>query len=448
MDDKKNLLLKGNINSIFYKYLFNSVLGMLAVSFCILVDTMFIGRGIGSEGLAALNICIPIFNVFNGIGLLFGMGGATALSISIGKGEIEESKKIFSQTILIAIIVGITISVLGVIFTENIGYILGADEKTIYLVKEYLSGVLFLSFSYVLSHTLSSFVRNDHNPKLAMLATSTGGILNIILDYLFIFEFGMGMKGAALATSISSVINILILSTHFLGKKCTLKFVKFKLNSSRLFRTLGNGAPSFIIEVSSGIVIFIFNLALLEMIGDIGVSAYSIIANVALVVAAIFTGISQAIQPIISINFGANQHDRVEKVRKMALTVAFIIGTIFYLIGLIFPTIIVKIFTTETGQILDITVNAIKYYFIAFTVMGLNIVMGSYYQSREYIVASNIISLGRGLIFLMIGVFILPRIFGVNGIWLSSVFAEVVTFLSTQLYIRFKESKNNEIHKL
>lgn len=445
--DKNTLLLKGNINSVFYKYLFNSVLGMLAVSFCILIDTMFIGRGIGSEGLAALNICIPIFNVFNGIGLLFGMGGATALSISIGQGEKEESQKFFTQTVILAIFTGVIISATGSIFTEEIGYMLGANKNSIYLVKEYLNGVLFLSFGYILAHTISSFVRNDHNPKLAMVATSTGGILNIILDYLFIFEFGLGMKGAALATSISALVNVLILSTHFLGKKCTLKFVSFKFDLQRTFRILSNGAPSFIIEISSGIVIFIFNLSLLEMIGDVGVSAYSIIANVALVVAAIFTGIAQAIQPIISINFGAKQNDRVEKVRRKALIVAFIIGTIFYLIGIFLPTKIVNIFTTETGEIMNITVNGIKYYFISFLIMGLNIVMGAYYQSREYIVASNIISLGRGLIFLMIGIFILPRIFSVNGIWLSSVFAEAVTFISTQIYIKFKTNRTSKIDK-
>ena len=442
MNDKKEILISGKIEKIYYKYLFNSILGMLAVSFCILVDTMFIGRGIGSEGLAALNICIPIFNVFNGIGLLFGMGGATALSISIGKGDIEESRKVFSQTLVMAIVTGVLISIIGVIFKEKIGYLLGADDETITLVKEYLSGVLFLSFSYILAHTISSFVRNDHNPKLAMIATSTSGILNVILDYIFIFNFSMGMKGAALATSISSLVNLSILSTHFIQKRCNLKFVTFKFKTDRLGRILANGGPSFIVEISSGVVIFIFNLSLLKMVGEIGVSAYSIIANVALVVSAIFTGIAQAIQPIISINFGANKYERVEKVKRMALITAFIIGSVFYVSGILFPREIVSIFTKEKGEIVLITVNAIKYYFIAFLIMGLNIVMGAYYQSKEYRVASNIISLGRGIVFLIIGILILPNLFGVNGIWLSAVFAEFITLLSTYTYIKFRRYNN------
>jgi len=437
-----SILLNGDIKKVFYKYLVNSVLGMLAVSFCILVDTMFIGQGIGSEGLAALNICIPIFNVFNGIGLLFGMGGATVLSISVGKGDIEESRAIFSQTLIVAIIFSISISILGAIFKKNIGYLLGADENTIYMVTEYLSGVLFLSFTYILSQMLSSFVRNDNNPKLSMLATTTGGLLNIVLDYIFIFEFKLGMKGAALATSLSTLINLIIVSTHFISKKNTLNLVKFKFNLNRMIRILFTGAPSFIIELSSGIIIFIFNLALLEMIGNVGVSAYSIIANVALVVAAIFTGVAQSIQPIISINYGANKYDRVEKVKRMALIVAFIIGSVFYLSGLLFPTSIVSIFTSENGQIVDITVNAIRYYFIAFLIMGLNIVMGSYYQSKEYTIVSNFISLGRGIVFLIIGIFILPRILDVNGIWLSVVFAEVMTLIGINIYILFDKYNN------
>lgn len=442
MNDKKEILLTYKVEKIYYKYLFNSILGMLAVSFCILVDTMFIGRGIGSEGLAALNICIPIFNLFNGIGLLFGMGGATALSISIGKGNIKESKEIFTQTITISIITGIVVSVLGVFFKEKIGYLLGADNKTITLVKDYLSGVLFLSFSYILSHTISSFVRNDHNPKLAMISTIISGILNIILDYMFIFNFRMGMKGAALATSISSLVNVFILSTHFMKINCNLKFVNFKFTINRLGRILANGAPSFIVEISSGIVILIFNLSLLKMVGEIGVSSYSIIANVALVVSAIFTGIAQAIQPIISINFGANKYERVEKIKNMALITAFIVGFIFYIIGIFFPKEIVSIFTSEKGEIVYITVNAIKYYFVSFLIMGLNIVMGAYYQSKEYRVISNVISLGRGIVFLMIGILTLPYIFSVNGIWLSVVFAEALTLLLTYSYIIFLKYKN------
>lgn len=428
------ILLNGNIKKIFYKYLVNSVLGMLSVSLCILVDTMFIGQGIGSEGLAALNICIPLFNLFNGIGLLFGMGGATLLSISIGKDDIDESRAIFSQTLIVAIIVSISISILGAIFKESIGYLLGANENTIYMVTQYLSGVLFLSFTYILSQMFSSFVRNDNNPKLSMIATTTGGLLNIVLDYIFIFEFNLGMKGAALATSLSSLVNLMIVSTHFISKKNTLRLVKFKFNLNRMLRIFFIGTPSFIIELSSGIIIFVFNLALLKMIGNIGVSSYSIIANVALVVAAIFTGVAQAIQPIISINYGANKYDRVEKVKKMALIVALIIGGIFYLSGLLFPTLIVRIFTSENGKIVDITVNAIRYYFIAFLIMGLNIVMGSYYQSREYTIVSNIISISRGIVFLIIGIFILPRIFDVDGIWLSVVFAELMTFTGINIY--------------
>ena len=439
MKDKESVFLNSDINKLFYKYLINSVLGMLAVSFCILADTMFIGQGIGSDGLAALNICIPIFNLFNGLGLLFGMGGATALSISRGKGEIVESQRIFTKSIIIAILVGITLSTLGKIFTEKIGYILGANISNIYMVKEYLSGVLIFSFSYILAHTTSAFIRNDHNPRLAMIATVTSGLSNVILDYLLIFIFDMGIKGAGLATSIASLINLLILLTHFISKKCSLRFIKFKINVKDIPRILFNGLPSFIVEISSGIVIFIFNLKLLNIVGNIGVSAYSIIANVSLVAAAIFTGISQAMQPIISVNYGANKIDRVKRVRKKGLKTSIIVGLSFYIIGILFPQFIVGVFTSEKGQIVDITVNAIRYYFLAFIFMGINIVNGAYYQSMEHRILSNAISLSRGIILIIIGITILPVFLGVNGVWLSAVFAEVLTLIITCLYVYKKK---------
>lgn len=439
MKDKQSVFLNSDINKLFYKYLINSVLGMLAVSFCILADTMFIGQGIGSDGLAALNICIPIFNLFNGLGLLFGMGGATALSISRGKGEIVESQRIFTKSIIIAILVGITLSTLGKIFTEKIGYILGANISNIYMVKEYLSGVLIFSFSYILAHTTSAFIRNDHNPRLAMIATVTSGLSNVILDYLLIFIFDMGIKGAGLATSIASLINLLILLTHFISKKCSLRFIKFKINVKDISRILFNGLPSFIVEISSGIVIFIFNLKLLNIVGNIGVSAYSIIANVSLVVAAIFTGISQAMQPIISVNYGANKIDRVKRVRKKGLKTSIIVGLSFYIIGILFPQFIVGVFTSEKGQIVDITVNAIRYYFLAFIFMGINIVNGAYYQSMEHRILSNSISLSRGIILIIIGITILPVFLGVNGVWLSAVFAEVLTLIITYIYVYKKK---------
>ncbi|MDB8791862.1 MATE family efflux transporter [Romboutsia sp. 1001216sp1] len=439
MKDKQSVFLNSDINKLFYKYLINSVLGMLAVSFCILADTMFIGQGIGSDGLAALNICIPIFNLFNGLGLLFGMGGATALSISRGKGEIVESQRIFTKSIIIAILVGITLSTLGKIFTEKIGYILGANISNIYMVKEYLSCVLIFSFSYILAHTTSSFIRNDHNPRLAMIATVTSGLSNVILDYLLIFIFNMGIKGAGLATSIASLINLLILLTHFISKKCSLRFIKFKINVKDISRILFNGLPSFIVEISSGIVIFIFNLKLLNIVGNIGVSAYSIIANVSLVAAAIFTGISQAMQPIISVNYGANKIDRVKRVRKKGMKTSIIVGLSFYIIGILFPQFIVGMFTSEKGQIVDITVNAIRYYFLAFIFMGINIVNGAYYQSMEHRILSNSISLSRGIILIIIGITILPVFLGVNGVWLSAVFAEVLTLIITYIYVYKKK---------
>ena len=433
MQNNENLI-SGNINKIYYKYLINSILGVLAISFAIFIDTMFIGRGIGSEGLSALNIAIPIFNLLNGLGLLFGMGGATALSISRGRDNNEEANEIFTQTIIIMLSLGILISIIGVINVEKIAYILGASKNNLDFVTQYLKGVLFVAFSYISVHGLASFVRNDSNPGLVMIATISGGIVNIVLDYLFIFEYKMGMLGASMATSIASLVNLTIISTHFITKKCKLKLRFSNINIKFILRVLGNGAPSFIIELSSGIVIIVFNIAILNMIGEIGVSAYSIVANVALIVMATYTGIAQAMQPIISVNYGAMQNDRIKSVIKRSIIIAVVIGLSVYTVGVLYPNKIVSIFTTDSGEIVNITINAIKYYFISFVLMGYNIIMGAYYQAIEKRIVSNLISIGRGILFLMIGIIILPNIFGINGIWLSVLFSELITYVFILIY--------------
>jgi len=430
----KTDLLNDSITSLFMRFFVTSVAGMIMVSIYILADTIFIGRGIGSEGLAALNIAIPIFNVLFATGLLFGVGGATVLSISLGKEEFNKAKTIFTHSFIVTTLFSAMYTVLGLFFLDNISYFLGATKNNIILVKEYLSVVLMFSFSFVLVYMITVFVRNDKAPKLAMWSTICGGIINIVLDYVFIFVFHWGMRGAAIATVLSSLTSLIILCTHFINKNSFIKLQKIKFEGNLIKRISYNGIPSFIIEISSGVVIFLFNKVLLSYLGEIGVSSYSIIANIALVVIAIFTGIAQAIQPIISINFGANNIDRVYKVRKMSIYSSVIIGSVFFIIGKLFPYEIVSLFVRGNTELINITVNGIGYYFIGFLLVGINIVMSSYFQSMEFSSFSTVISVGRGIGFVLIGLLILPQIFSVDGIWLTTPFAETLTFILVVIF--------------
>lgn len=432
-------LLETNMTKIFFKYLIPSVGGMLGVSLYVLGDTMIVGRGIGSTGLAALNISIPMINVFHGLGLLFGMGASTAISISRGKGDEKQVNNIFSIAILVSLLIGLCITLVRVFFLDELSLFLGASKNTFEMSTGYLGILMTFSPLFILNYALNVLVRNDGNPNLSMWAMLTGTIVNVILDYIFIFIFKWGMKGAALATCMSPLLSLFIQSFHFIMGKNKMRLVRIKAKFKVLKRIVANGFASFVIEFSSGIVIFIFNKVILGITGDIGVSAYSIIANLSLIATAIFTGVGQSIQPIISVNFGAEKMDRVYKAGKFAIYTSTIIGIIFYLSGLLVPEFLVSIFSKGNEQLLNLTIKGIRIYFIAFIFMGINIVLTSYLQSKEYARASMIVSLLRGFILIVIFLLILSNIFGITGVWMTLPLVEFTTIIIA--IIVFKHSR-------
>lgn len=428
-------LLNDDIRRIFFRYLIPSIGGMLGTSLYVLGDTMIVGRGLGSQGLAALNISIPLINVFNGFGLLFGIGGATAVSISRGREDYEQINDIFTKSIILSAIVGIILTLLRIFFLEELCLLLGASESTLQMSMDYLGVLMSFSIAFLLNSALTVFVRNDGSPRLAMWGMLTGSIINVILDYIFIIKLDWGMWGGALATGFSPIIGLMILSTHFLKKNNKLDFIIPSFNFSIIRRIVSNGISSFIVELSAGIAIFAFNKTILRLTGDIGVSAYSIIANLSLICTAIFIGIGQGIQPIISMNYGANKMDRVYESVRYAIYSAFVLGLVFYIIGALFPSALIAIFIKNNPELAKITVRGIRLYFISFIFMGLNIAITSYIQSKEEARISMLISLSRGLIFIILSLSILPRLWGLDGVWLTMPMVELATLLVSFLYI-------------
>lgn len=441
-------LLTGDIRKTFFKYLIPSVGGMMGISLYVLGDTMIIGRGLGSQGLAALNISIPLINVLSGLGLLFGIGGATFLSISRGEKKDHKVNDIFTKSMIMAVIAGIILTLVRVFFLDELCYFLGASEATFQMSRDYLGVLLAFSVPFILNSALTVFVRNDGAPQLAMWGMLTGSVMNVILDYIYIFKFGWGMRGGAIATVTSPIIGLVILSTHFIQKNNKMKLIKPSFNFVIIKRIIGNGTASFIVELSAGIVIFAFNKAILDIIGDIGVSAYSIIANLSLMFAAVFIGIGQAIQPIVSFNYGAGQMDRVYQSVRLALLVAFGLGGLFYAVGLFFPEFLVSIFSKDSQNLMETAVRGIRIYFLSFIVMGVNIVMTSYIQSKEYARVSTIISLTRGLGLIMLFLIILPKIFGLDGVWMTLPVVEFTTAVIAFICFRkYRDAIKNSVKR-
>ncbi|MDU4882179.1 MAG: MATE family efflux transporter [Clostridium celatum] len=429
-------LLKDNVNKLYFKYFFPTMCAALSTSVYILFDTIFIGQGVGSKGLTALNISLPIYSIYFGTGLLIGIGGSTLMSIEKGRGRLDKADKIFTLSFILGLILAIIYCIIGFVFLEEIALILGATKEIMPLVKEYMIVVVAGTIPFVMGSVMAPFIRADKAPKKAMFAVIFSGFLNIILDYIFVFPLNMGMRGAAIATVFSYTISCLILLTHLLSKNNTLRFMKDFYKLSYISRIIKCGLPSLFIEVSLGFVIFIFNIQILKIIGDDGVTAYSIISNTGIIAVALFNGISQTIQPLVSINVGANLKERANKLRNLGLATALIIGISFFILCIAFPEQIVRIFVKPSNTVLEIAINSIRIYSAAFIVMGINMVNGAYFQSIELAKESFIIAFCRGLLFVSICVFILPIFLGINGVWLSVPIGELLTLIVVIILVK------------
>lgn len=428
-------IVNGNVSKVFFKYVLLSILSMLGLSFYVLVDTLFIANGVGSMGLTALNLVLPMYSLVNGVGLMLGIGAATRFSILIGKGRKEHGSKVFTQALYIAVSTSLVLTFMGIFFSDDIAGLLGADRSILPLAGTYLKTIICFSFAFIVNNVILGFVRNDGNPKLAMIAMIAGSISNIILDYIFIFPLQLGMFGAAFATGLSAVLSMCILSAHFIKKKNNFKILLCKFSIIDIGRIFSLGIPSFITEFSSGIIMLVFNFTILKIAGNVGVAAYGIIANLALIAVAIFTGIAQGIQPIISINYGAGKMKNIRKFFSYACILAVALGALFYTTGTLFSENITELFNRDGDIVLtQIASKGINIYFTAFFLMGINIVATSFFSSIAKPKQSFTISMMRGFLAIIPLILMLPRFLGITGVWLIIPLAELITLMVSTLY--------------
>ena len=435
----KDSLLEGDIKKTFFQYLIPSIGGMLGTAAYVIGDTIIIGRSMGGQGLAALNMVLPIFRLINATALMFGIGGATVLSILRGQGHEERANDVFNMSLILSSILGFVLILLRIFNVEFLVNILGTTDFTYEMVKSYLGIYLYFNIFTILNVTLGVFVRNDGSPKLVMAATLISAAFNLILDYILVFPYDMGMWGAAFATAVSPIVSILILLLHFVRGRNKINFYLVKPDGYFIRRILKTGFPSFILEFSIGIVIFLFNITLIKISGDLAVSVYGIIINLALFANSIFNGIGQAIQPIVSINHGAGREERTLEAGRLGLITGLVLGVAFFLSGLIFPEFYAKLFTSERGEIIRLGMRAVKIYFTAYIIIGVNMAMISYIQSKEQIQASVIISLLRGSVYVALILLVFARLFGLDGVWATVPMAEFLAFITA--LIVYKECR-------
>lgn len=434
------------VKQVFMRYLVPSVFATMVTSIYVLADTIIVGKGIGTIAVAALNIVLPLYNIFFGLGLIFGVGGSVLMSILRGEGDEKGSNAYFS-TSLVAMCVVLALSMaFFTAFMEKIALVFGGTPETMPYIMDYMPYIVWGMGLFFFSSYLQTFIRNDGAPRLAMYAVVSGGVANIILDYVFVYNFNMGMAGAAIATVMGSGLTVVILLTHFFTKKNNLHFSLKGVRPSFIKNIILNGFASFLIEVASGVTIFVFNIQLLKYAGNTGVSVYSIISNTAIVVVCLCKGINQAAQPLLSTNYGAGLYERTDKIRSLAVKVSIIICAVPVILGLVVPDFFTYIFINPDSAILSMSAPAIRIYFVGFMMLGINMVFICYFQAILKNGYSMIICLMRGLILVVAFAYIFPMFMDVTGIWLAVPAAETITMLFGIYLIYFKKSAQREIN--
>lgn len=421
----------------FMRYTMLSVLGTLGVSCYILADTFFISKGLGTDGLTALNLAIPVYNFIHGSGLMLGMGGATRFSVMSSRGEKKSVNEIFTNTIYLSILFSVVFVLAGAFFARPLAILLRADGRVIEMTVTYLRWLLLFAPAFIFNDVFLCFVRNDGGPQLSMAAMLIGNFSNIILDYVFIFPLHMGMFGAIFATGLSPVISIIIMSSFWLKRKNTFHLVKVKWKGYIIGQELSLGLPSLLAQVSTGIVMIIFNMIILKLSGNTGVAAYGVTANIALVVVAIYTGIAQGIQPLVSNFYGMGDSRQIHAVFRYAMIMVLAVSLAVYLFIFVFAQPITTVFNSENNEILQqISVTGLRLYFLSAVFTGYNIILAIFFTSIEKAMPAHILSVLRGFVLIIPMAFLLSALWGMTGVWITCPLTELLVAITGYILLR------------
>ncbi|MDU2197813.1 MAG: MATE family efflux transporter [Peptostreptococcaceae bacterium] len=423
----------------FLKYAIPSAFSMFISALYTIIDGIFVGQGVGDAALAAVNIVLPFTVILVGMANMMAVGGGALVSKNIGAKEIDKAVNIFRQVCKFLLILSIVISIICVIFTNQIVKLLGATKNLQGLAVDYLRFYALFSIPNLIGIVLNSFVRNDQKPKLAMVSIISGAITNIILDYVFIFKFGFGIKGAAIATGLGQIVTVSILLPHFIKKKGYLSFGKVKLQIESIKEFLKIGFPSFFAQASFSVIVLLHNIIITKNIGEIGVSAYSIINYIGTNIYMVLFGLTLGAQPLISYNYGKRDDKKMLSFYKITCVSSTLFTCIAVSICYIFGRNLIQIFTSDK-EILELAYTGLRFASISYFFVGLNLNTITYYQAIEMPKYSNLICLFRSIIFLPIGLILLSNIFGVNGVWGGTLFAETITFTAINLITSIKSN--------
>lgn len=434
---------KITVGSIF-KFTLPSIIMMIFMSLYTMVDGVFVSRLINTDALSAVNIAYPLISIFVAIGTMFGTGLTAIVAKKIGEGKKQEARENFSFVLIVAVFIGIILCLICQFFVKDIVNILGANDVIYPYALDYLSTLLWFSPISIIQLAYQYLFVANGKSKIGLIVTILGGIANIVLDYVFISIFGMGIKGAAIATGIGYSIPAIYGTIYFIVKRhLNIYFVKPKKDLNVLLKSMTNGSSEMVTNLAMSITTFLYNLVMVRTLGQDGVAAITMVLYMDFLLVAISLGYSMGVAPLISYNYGCQNNKKLKKIFKISIIFSVVLGVTTTVLTTLFAEQLIGLFTKKGEYVFDLAVSGLYLYAIGYIFKGVNIFSSAMFTAFSNGKISAILSFTRTLVFLVITILGLGYLFGVTGVWSAVSVTEFLSILLSAFFlIRYKDKYN------
>lgn len=438
------------IGKLLRQYAIPAIIAMTASSLYNMVDSIFIGHGVGPMAISGLAITFPLMNLAAAFGSLVGVGASTLISVKLGQKDYATAQQILGNVVTLNLIIGIGFTIVTLLFLNPILYFFGASEATLPYARNYMVTILLGNVVTHMFLGLNAVLRSAGHPQQTMMATIFTVIINTILDPLFIYGFNMGIRGAAVATILAQVISLCWLIKLLNKKNEIIHFHKgiYRLRRILVENIIGIGLAPFFMNLASCMIVILINKGLKEYDGDLAIGAFGIVNRIVFLFVMIVMGLNQGMQPIAGYNFGARQYHRVNQVLKLTVIIATLVTTSGFLAGELFPHLVVSAFTSDE-TLINMAARGLRIVVMTYPIIGFQMVTSNFFQSIGMAKKAIILSLSRQVLILIPCLIFLPMFWGVDGVWFSMPISDFLASLiaGVMLYNQFQHFKHKATHQ-
>lgn len=430
------------IGKLLMQYAIPAIIAMTASSLYNMVDSIFIGHGVGTMAISGLALTFPLMNLAAAFGSLVGVGAATLISVKLGQKDYDTAQRVLGNVFVLNILLGVAFTVIVMAFLDPILYFFGGSDETVGYARDYMYIILLGNTITHLYLGLNAVLRSSGHPQKAMYATIATVIINTILDPVFIYGFGWGIRGAAIATIVAQIISLMWQLWIFSSKEELLHFHRgiFRLKRKIVFDSLAIGMSPFLMNMAACFIVILINQGLKKYGGDLAIGAFGIVNRLVFIIVMIVMGLNQGMQPIAGYNFGAKQYERVTKTLKLTIIYATGVTTFGFIIGMLFSDTVVGIFTSD-AELIELSAKGLRIVVMFFPIIGFQMVTANFFQSIGMASKAIFLSLTRQMVVLLPCLLILPRFFGAAGVWYSMPISDLLASLiaGTMLVWQFRK---------